>query len=224
MATLESPARRQTTVRFLGRIGYAEGESLQNAVREHLLEGRGGEEFLLLEHDPVFTLGRSADRSDLLASDDWLVERGIGVAECDRGGQVTYHGPGQLVGYPILDLKPDRRDIRRYVKDLQTVLIRTLAEFDIRARAPEASDPIGVWVGDAKIASIGVHLRRWVTTHGFALNVSTDMAHFEGIVPCGLSDVQMTSIEHLTGEKPSLELVSEVVARVFLEVFERQRL
>lgn len=197
---------------------------MQREARTRVLSGRGAEELLLLEHDPVITLGRSAARRDVLAPSGWLAERGIEVVECDRGGQVTYHGPGQLVGYPILDLNPDRRDIRRYVGDLQEVLIRTLAELGVDSHPSPHPDQIGVWVGPLKIASIGVHLRRWVTTHGFALNVSTDLSHFDAIVPCGLTAVRMTSIERITGRRPSLAAVEEVLSEVFLEVFQRVRI
>ena len=125
---------------------------------------------------------------------EWLAARGVEVAECDRGGQVTYHGPGQLVGYPIVNLSPDRRDIRRYVRDLQEVLIRTLAGYGLAAEPRDGQEYIGVWVGEEKIASIGVHLSRWITTHGFALNVSTDLSYFARINPCGFEASVMTSM------------------------------
>ena len=176
---------------------------------------------LLLEHPPVYTLGRSADPEEVLLPAAELEQRGISVAECDRGGLATYHGPGQLVGYPILDLNPDRRDVRRYVRDLQAVLVATLARFGIEARGLMEQPEIGVWVGERKIASIGVHLSRWVTTHGFALNVSTDIAMFGGIVACGMPMVEMTSIAALTGEAPALEDVATACAEEFGRVFER---
>ena len=176
---------------WMGRVPYAEAVELQHQARRAVRDGEGPERFLLLEHPHVYTLGRNADGADVLAGSDWLRARGIEVAECDRGGQVTYHGPGQLVGYPVVNLSPDRRDIRRYVHDLQEVLIRTLAEYGIEARPGEEQALIGVWVGERKIASIGVHLSRWITTHGFALNVSTDLSYFGGIIPCGLDQVEM---------------------------------
>ena len=189
---------------YLGRVPYAEGVELQGAVRDALRRGDGPERSLLLEHPHVYTLGRNADGSDVLAGSEWLRARGIEVAECDRGGQVTYHGPGQLVGYPIINLSPDRRDIRRYVRDLQEVLIRTLADHGVEGAEPRDGQAfVGVWVGERKIASIGVHLSRWITTHGFALNVSTDLSYFSGIIPCGLQQVEMTSIERLTGRAPA---------------------
>ncbi|MEM9553159.1 MAG: lipoyl(octanoyl) transferase LipB [Acidobacteriota bacterium] len=180
---------------WLGRVPYAPTFALQEAIRRALRAGDGPERLLLLEHEPVFTVGRNADASDVLADPQWLRDHGVAVHESNRGGQVTYHGPGQLVGYPIVDLDPDRRDVRRYVRDLQDVLIELLDELGVAARRREGPDHIGVWVDDRKIASIGVHLSRWITIHGFALNVTTDLATFGGIVACGLPDVTMTSVE-----------------------------
>lgn len=214
--------RRRLRWSWLGRVPYGPTFALQDRLREEIRHGRAEECFLLLEHDPVFTLGRNASPADVTASADWLGEHGVEVFETNRGGQVTYHGPGQLVGYPIVDLSPDRRDVRRYVRDLQEVLIRTLAEYGIEAERRDGPDFIGVWVGDAKIASIGVHLRRWVTLHGFALNVSTDLRHFGGIVACGLHGVRMTSIEDLLGSAPALPEIAAAAARHFGEIFGRE--
>jgi lipoyl(octanoyl) transferase len=207
---------------FLGRISYAAALEQQLAARAAIKSGEGPDRFLLLEHPHVYTLGRNATLDDVLAGPEWLAARGVEVAECDRGGQVTYHGPGQLVGYPIVNLSPDRRDIRRYVRDLQEVLIRTLAGYGLAAEPRDGQEYIGVWVGEEKIASIGVHLSRWITTHGFALNVSTDLSYFAGIIPCGLHQVRMTSIERLTGRAPSLPEVAEAAARHFGEIFDRE--
>jgi len=182
------------------------------------------EHLLLLEHPHVYTLGRNADAADVLASAGWLARRGIEVVECDRGGQVTYHGPGQLVGYPILDLSPDRRDVRRYVRDLEEVLIRTLADYGIAAAMRPGAALIGVWVGGEKIAALGVHLSRWITTHGFALNVATDLSLYAGIVPCGLRQEGITSMARLLGEAPPLAEVAARLAVHFGEVFERRLL
>lgn len=207
---------------YLGRVPYAEGVELQAAVRDALRRGEGPERFLLLEHPHVYTLGRNADGSDVLAGSEWLRARGVEVAECDRGGQVTYHGPGQLMGYPIVNLSPDRRDIRRYVRDLQESLIRTLADHGVAGAEPrEGQAFIGVWVGQQKIASIGVHLSRWITTHGFALNVSTDLSYFAGIIPCGLHQVEMTSIEQLTGRPAELPDIAADCARHFSGILGR---
>ena len=207
---------------FLGRVPYAPTYQLQEHLRREIRFGRGGEHLLLLEHDPVFTLGRSATPADVVAAEAWLQQRGVEVHQTNRGGQVTYHGPGQLVGYPILDLDPDRRDVRRYVRDLQEVLIRTLSDFGIEGRRRQGKQYIGIWVGEEKIASIGVHLARWITIHGFALNVTTDLGLFSGIVACGLPRVRMTSIERLTGQAVPLPEVATRAARHAEVIFERR--
>jgi lipoyl(octanoyl) transferase len=214
--------RRPLHWEVLGRVPYAEALELQLAARAALKSGEGPERLLLLEHPHVYTLGRNASGADVLAGPEWLAARGVEVVECDRGGQVTYHGPGQLVGYPVVNLSPDRRDIRRYVRDLQEVLIRTLSGYGLAAQPGEGQENIGVWVGEEKIASIGVHLSRWITTHGFALNVATDLSYFAGIIPCGLHQVRMTSIERLTGRAPSFPEVAAGVARHFGEIFGRE--
>ena len=212
---------RTLEARYLGRIEYAEAVRLQEKARHRLIDGRGNEQLLLLEHPSVYTLGRNADAGDLVATSEWLAAHRVSVQETDRGGEITYHGPGQLVGYPILDLNPDRRDIRRYVCDLQRVLILTLRDFNLEGEPGLPDRPTGVWVGPRKIASIGVHLRRWITTHGFALNVSTDLTYFDGIVPCGLTGVQMTSVEQL-GKKATIEEVADRCTAHFAAVFERR--
>lgn len=215
------PHARLLSSGFLGTVGYREAVELQEALRESVRRGAVPEHLLLLDHPHVYTLGRSASRGDVVARAAWLETRGVSVEPCDRGGRVTYHGPGQLVGYPVLDLSPDRRDIRRYVRDLQDVLVRTLADFGVAAQGGDDPARIGVWAGRCKVASIGVHLSRWITTHGFALNVTTDLSYFSGIVPCGLSNVEMASIESLTGERPGLAEVADRCAKHFAEVFER---
>ena len=175
------------------------------------------DEIWFVEHPPIYTLGMRADRSHLKSPGD------IPVVQLDRGGQVTYHGPGQLVGYPVLNLDPDRRDVRRYVRDLEEVLIRTLADFGVTAaRSPRPERLSSVWVGDAKIAAIGVHLSRWITTHGFALNVTDEpLPFFRGIVPCGITDGGITSIERSLGKRlEPRDVVAALVAR-FAEAFGR---
>jgi lipoyl(octanoyl) transferase len=191
-------------------------------VRELLRSGEGPERLLLLEHPHVYTLGRNADPGDVLMSAEWLRERGVEVVESDRGGQVTYHGPGQLVGYPILDLAPDRRDVRRYVRDLEEALVRTLADYGIAGRVRPGTEFVGVWVGEAKIAAIGIHLARWRTTHGFALNVAPDLALFAGIHPCGFDRLPVASIESLTGARPPLAEVAVRFAGHFAELLARE--
>ncbi|HEX2163758.1 MAG TPA: lipoyl(octanoyl) transferase LipB [Thermoanaerobaculia bacterium] len=216
-----TPPRRRVRHGFLGRVPYAAATALQARLRDAVKAGTAEEHLLHLEHPHVYTLGRNAVAADVLAPADLLAARGVEVHETDRGGQVTYHGPGQLVGYPIVDLSPDRRDVRRYMRDLQETLRRTLADYGVAAEA-RGGDELGMWVGGAKIASLGVHLKRWVTTHGFALNVTTDLDLFGGIVACGLAGVTMTSIERLTGAAPPLAEVAARHARHFGEVFERE--
>lgn len=212
--------RRRVRWSWLGRRPYGPTFELQKNLRDGV---RGGEpeHLLLLEHDPVFTLGRSASPDDVVAPKAWLEENGVEVYETNRGGQVTFHGPGQLVGYPIINLDPDRRDVRRYVQDLQEVLIRTLADYGITGERREGQAFIGVWVGNSKIASIGVHISRWITIHGFALNVATDLRLFGGIVACGLRDVEMTSISKILGAPPALPEVARRLTRHFSDVYER---
>ena len=205
----------------LGRVPYAGAAALQARLRDALLAGTGVEHLLLLEHPSVFTLGRNADADDVVADPGWLDRRGVEVHESDRGGQATYHGPGQLVGYPIVDLKPNRRDVRRYVRDLEEVLILTLGDYGVAGEPALSPRPVGVWVGERKIASLGIHLRHWVTTHGFALNVTTDLSFFSGIVACGMQSAPMTSIAELTGEAPRLEDVAQRVVTHFADVFAR---
>lgn len=222
MTSLPPSPRRALHWRFLGRVPYGAALELQLAARSAVKSGEGAEQLLLLEHPHVYTLGRNAAAADVLASPAWRSEQGVEVVECDRGGQVTYHGPGQLVGYPIVNLSPDRRDVRRYVRDLQEALIRTLADLGLVGQPREGPEHIGVWVGEEKIASIGVHLSRWVTTHGFALNLATGLAYFQGIVPCGLRAVRMTSVERLLGSSPPLPEAAATFARHFAAIFDRE--
>ena len=217
---MPSPERR-LDCSYLGRLPYRQADSLQQALRQRVRAEAGVDYLLLLEHPHVFTLGRNASRDDIVAGETWLCSRRVEIEECDRGGKVTYHGPGQLVGYPIVDLDPDRRDLRRYVRDLQEVLVRTLADVGVEACA-RGGEEIGIWVESRKIASIGVHVSRWITTHGFALNLHTDLAFFSGIVPCGLGDVEMTSVERCTGRRWRMETVAERSATHFAEVFDRR--
>ncbi len=173
---------------------YAEALALQReAAMARLAGGIADDLLLLVEHPPVITLGRSAKLGNLLASPDLLAARGVELFEVERGGDVTFHGPGQLVGYPIVDLTRHRQDLHWYLRQLEEVMIRSLAASGIEARRNPGKT--GVWVGDRKIASIGVHARQWVTWHGFALNVTTDLSYFDLMVPCGIQDVTMTSVE-----------------------------
>lgn len=220
MAVGESPARvsRTLDVRHLGRMSYEAALELQRSLVEDRKAGRIGDRLLLVEHPPVLTLGVRGDggRSHILASEAALSEQGIAVYETGRGGDVTYHGPGQIVGYPILDLRPDRCDVHRYVRDLEEVLIRVCADFGLVAgRVPGLT---GVWVGNEKIAAIGVRISRWVTSHGFAFNHTTDLRHFGLIVPCGIADRGVTSLAKL-GCEVSRSAVETAIVERFGEVF-----
>jgi len=209
---------RTLDIRRLGVVPYADALELQRSLVDDRRSGRIGDTLLLLEHPHVITLGVRGGRSHVLASAETLSARGVEIHETGRGGDVTYHGPGQVVGYPILDLNPDRRDVHRYVRDLEEVLIGTAADFGINAgRVPGLT---GVWVGDEKLAAIGVRIARWVTSHGFALNVSTNLDYFKLIVPCGIADRGVTSISRLLGRPVELDAVHESVANHFNNVFQ----
>src|SRR5215212_10854409 len=178
------------------------------------------DQLLLLEHPPVITLGRGGEMTNLLATSEVLRAQGVRFFETTRGGDITYHGPGQIVGYPILHLGEGNRDVRKYVTKLEEVLIRTVAEYGITAERLEGKR--GIWVGRNKIAAIGVRIARWVTSHGWALNVTTNLDHFRLITPCGLRGTGVTSIERETGRRVPLDEVREVMAKHFGEVFERE--
>ena len=192
---------------------YQEAWDLQRTLAEARTEGRVGDTLLLLEHPPVYTMGRSSRRSDMLLPVEYLEARGARVVEVDRGGQITFHGPGQLVGYPIVDVKAWGGGPLRYVRALEALLIRALGDFGIEASY--VGKPTGVWAGDVKIAAIGVRISRGVTTHGFALNVSTDLAWFQNIVPCGIHHLGVASMEQLLGRSVSLQEVVPAVVDSF---------
>jgi len=210
---------RPLVVKRLGRVPYARGLEVQASLVVERQAGRAPDHLLLLEHDPVFTLGRTARRENVLFPAEALRERGFDVFETGRGGDVTYHGPGQVVGYPILDLSPDRRDVHRYVRDLEEVMIRTCADYGVEAGRVEGLT--GCWVGPDKIGAIGVRIARWVTSHGFAINVATDLSAFDLIVPCGIRGRGVTSLERLLGRPVSLEEVMDRLAAQFAAVFAR---
>jgi lipoyl(octanoyl) transferase len=210
---------RPLQVQRLGLVAYGDALPLQRALVVDRQAGHIADTLLLVEHPPVLTLGVRGDggRAHILATDAALAARGIEVFEAGRGGDVTYHGPGQIVGYPILDLKPDRQDVHRYVRALEEVLIRTAAGFGVDAGRVKGLT--GVWVGDEKLAAIGVRISRWVTSHGFAFNVSTDLDHFKLIVPCGIADRGVTSLEKLLGRAVDRRLVEDRLVASFREVF-----
>jgi lipoyl(octanoyl) transferase len=208
-------------VRRLGVVPYGEALALQRALVEDRRAGRVGDLLLLLEHPHVLTLGVRGDggRSHILAPLEALEARGVEVHETGRGGDITYHGPGQIVGYPIIDLAPDRRDVHRYVRDLEEVLIRAAADFGVDAG--RVTGLTGVWVGDDKLAAIGVRIGRWITSHGFAFNATTDLEYFNLIVACGIADRGVTSLEKLLGRPPDRRLLEERIVRHFCAVFDR---
>jgi lipoyl(octanoyl) transferase len=200
-------------------VSYGDGLDLQMRLVADRQADRVPDTLLLLEHDPVFTLGRNARREHVLFPEAELRARGFEVFEAGRGGDVTYHGPGQVVGYPVLDLAPDRCDVHRYVRDLEEVLIRTCEDYGVAAgRVPGMT---GAWVGEAKIGAIGVRIARWVTSHGFAFNVGGDLAPFGLIVPCGIRGRGVTSLERLLGSPVSLDGVMDRLAFYVAEVFGR---
>jgi lipoate-protein ligase B len=198
-------------------MGYDEAWALQRRLVGERVRGEIPDTLILLEHPPVITLGRSGTHDHLLGSEAELEERGVAFVETDRGGDITFHGPGQIVGYAIVDLDARGRDLHRYLRDLETVLIRALAEF--RIRAGRAQGLTGVWVEDAKVAAIGIRVSRWVTHHGFALNVDTDLSYFDLIVPCGIADGRVTSMEALLGRRIDRGDVEDALERAFGEVF-----
>jgi lipoyl(octanoyl) transferase len=212
----------------LGRTSYSDGLDLQRRLVEARHEGRIGNTLVLLEHPPVLTLGRNSSRANILASDEFLAYRGVEIHEINRGGDVTYHGPGQLVGYPIFDLRSftPRLGAVEYVRQMEEALIRACGDFGVPTT--RVAGRTGVWTPAAgsllerKVAAIGVHISRGITSHGFALNVSTDLRDFDLIVPCGISDRAVTSLELEADPAPSMEAVRNAVARQFGRVFGHQ--
>ena len=212
---------RRIEVRRLGRVTYGDGLALQRRLVEDRRAKRVDDVLLLLEHPHVLTLGARGDggRSHILATPDALVSRGVEVHEAGRGGDITYHGPGQIVGYPVMDLQPDRCDVHRYVRDIEEVLIRTASDYGVEAGRVEGLT--GVWVGREKLAAIGVRISRWVTSHGFAFNVTTDLEYFNLIVPCGIADRSVTSLARLLGHPVDRVEVEDRIIAHFREVFAR---
>lgn len=215
-AAVVGPSER-VAVRCLGEIEYDRAREMQRAA----VESRRCEEIpdtlLLLSHPPIITMGRAGGRHHLLEPTESLLRQGVGLVETDRGGDITYHGPGQIVGYAIVDLRARERDLHRFLREIEETIIRALAEFGIEAgRIPQLT---GVWVGDSKIAAMGVRVSRWITHHGFALNVDPDLSHFELIVPCGLPDKGVTSMVEILGRSVDEADVEAKLANSFGEVF-----
>ncbi len=207
--------KRQIQVRHLGRVSYEEGLRLQKELETEVIERRETDFLLLLEHPHTFTIGRRAKDTGVLANSETLEKLGASVFETNRGGKITYHGPGQIVGYPVISLSPEREDIHKYVRDLEEVLIRALFDFGIKAFRLE--NLTGVHTSEGKVAAIGVHIKRWVTTHGFALNVNTDLSFFERIISCEGEPV--TSMEKILGREFDLAKVEDKIVEKFAEVF-----
>jgi lipoyl(octanoyl) transferase len=207
-------------VRDLGLIPYAEALALQSDLVGRRRTGDIPDQLLLLQHPHVITLGTASSRSHVLADESRRRELGIDLVDVGRGGDVTYHGPGQLVGYPILDLKPDRKDVHQYLRDLEAVLVHTLDEMGIRGEP--VPNLTGVWVGGRKIAAIGVRISSgWITSHGFSLNVSNDLSFFDTIVPCGIQDVSVTSVSQELGRPFTVPDILGMVSKAFSESFGR---
>ena len=216
-------SRRTIEIRRYGVVPYTTALDLQRDLVEQRRANTIPDQLLLLQHPPVLTLGVRADggRSNILAEQGELEARGIEIAESGRGGDVTYHGPGQIVGYPILDLRPDRCDVHRYVRDLEETMIRTCGDFGLAAT--RISGMTGTWLGDEKIGAIGVRISRWITSHGFAFNVSTTLEDFALIVPCGIAGHGVTSLTAALGRDVTLAEVESVLEHRFCEVFDRRR-
>jgi lipoyl(octanoyl) transferase len=212
---------RPLEIRRLGVVSYGDGLELQKQLVEERRAGHIPDLLLLLQHPAVITLGvRSASRSHIVAGEARLADLGIEVHDTGRGGDVTYHGPGQIVGYPIMDLRPDRCDVHRYVRDIEEVMIRVCADYDVTAeRIPGLT---GAWVGADKIGAIGVRISRWITSHGFAFNVNIDLSHFQLIVPCGISDRGVTSLAAIAGRDLALADVEDRFIHHLSAVFNRQ--
>ena len=212
--------KRRLTIKKLGRVEYGDALSIQRQTELAVKDGLEPDTLVLLEHPHTLTIGRRGDASSILMSEDLLKARGVSLFETNRGGKITYHGLGQIVGYPIINLSPDREDVHQYVRDLEEVLIRTLADFAIPAFRIEGLT--GVHTSRGKVAAIGVHIARWVTTHGFALNVNTDLSFFNLIIAC--DGEQVTSMDDLLGHEVDMRAVEDRVIEHFAEVFDMQHL
>ena len=215
---IQNMRERLLEVRRLGRVAYSDALALQKELEAEVIAKRERDHFLLLEHPHTFTIGRRAKENGVLATAEMLKSLGVEVHESNRGGKVTYHGLGQIVGYPVINLSPDREDVHKYVRDLEEVLIRTMADYGVEAFRIEGLT--GVHTADGKVAAIGVHIKRWVTTHGFALNVNTDLSYYNWIIACEGEPV--TSMERLLGREVSMEEVEERLIENFAEVFEER--
>ncbi len=201
----------------LGLIDYMEAWDLQKEISESRYNKKINDVLFLLEHPHTYTLGKVADRKNLVSSEDYLIKNKISVYDIDRGGDITYHGPGQIVGYPIIDLNEWQKDTHKYLRALEEVIIHTCAFYGLNCgRVPKYT---GVWIGDRKIAAIGIKVSRWITMHGFAFNINTDLSLFSGIIPCGISDKEVTSLSKELGERIEINEVKSLLVKNFKEVF-----
>ena len=209
--------KRNLTYCDLGLIDYQEAWDIQKEIFDLRYKNEISDVLFLLEHPNTYTLGKVADKNHLISSNQYLEENKISVYDIDRGGDITYHGPGQIVGYPIIKLDDWERDTHKYLRALEEVIIKTCKSFGLSgSRNPKYT---GVWIGNKKIAAIGIKVSRWITMHGFAFNVNTDLALFQGIVPCGISDKEVTSLKKELGKALDLNQVKEMVFKKFVEVF-----
>ncbi len=213
---------RPLHVRYMGRLSYADGLRVQRDLAEQRKQGLIEDTLLLLEHEPVVTLGRNGDRTSIKGSEASFLRAGVELVESDRGGDATYHGPGQVIGYAVIDLKPDRKDIRRYVRTLEEVMIKTLSQYGLEAGRVDGAPGAWLFGPDRKMGAIGARVSRWVTHHGFALNVNTNLDHFDLIVPCGLHDKGVTSLSQELGRRLSMIEVMERLAEQMCVQFERE--
>ncbi len=202
----------------IGLINYKEAWDLQKQVFELRSSGKVSDILFLLEHPHTYTLGKTADKKNLVSSESYLSENSISVYEIDRGGDITYHGPGQIVGYPIISLTDWKQDTHKYLRAIEEVIIKTCTHYGISGSRVQKYT--GVWINDRKIAAIGIKVSRWITMHGFAFNINTDLDLFTGIIPCGIADKEVTSLSKETGREININEVKEIITKNFMEVFE----
>lgn len=201
----------------LGLIDYAKAWNLQKEVFDKRVSGNTDDTFFMLEHPNTYTLGKTADKNNLISNKDYLEKEGISVFEIDRGGDITYHGPGQIVGYPIIDLKHWKQDTHLYLRNIEETIIKVCNYYGLNAGRKEKYT--GVWIGERKICAIGVKISRWVTMHGFAFNINTNLNLFNGIIPCGIKDKEVTSLERELGKRFDINEVKEKILEVFINQF-----
>ena len=201
----------------LGLVEYAKAFQLQDELQSRRVNGDIPDVLMLLEHPPTLTLAKGNDDKNILVDDAILKQRNVAVFPTDRGGSITFHGPGQIVGYPILDLGDKGKDIHQYIRNLEQVIIETLGRYSLDSRRD--SEHVGVWIGNEKIAAIGVRVRKWVTKHGFALNVNSDLSYFDLINPCGIVDKGVTSIKNILNREMNMEEVVNALIEKFSSVF-----